>query len=199
MDKKAIQERRMKNYFIEAAKAVVREEGLNNLTVKKVADRAGYAPGTLYNYFADLNHLLFYCIVEFMAECKGEILKVTAKARGGRDKLIRASQTYFQYFMSNPNIFQLVFLADMGEVPPELEEDINGLEVVLLLQDILRDCAAEQNIREEKMPVIENILSTSLHGVMLFFIKARTVLDEGAVFRLIEEEIDFLLGQDEEN
>ena len=43
-----------------------------------MADLAGFAPGTLYNYFADLNTLLSYCVckeyVLFMVENSVEVV-----------------------------------------------------------------------------------------------------------------------------
>ena len=53
MDKKEIQRQRMMKYFIEAGKQIILEEGVKNVTVRKVADLAGYSYATLYNYFED--------------------------------------------------------------------------------------------------------------------------------------------------
>ena len=68
MDKKEIQERRMKGYFIDATKELLKGEGLSAVSVRSVADKAGYSYATLYNYFKDLNDLIFECVRDFQTE-----------------------------------------------------------------------------------------------------------------------------------
>jgi DNA-binding transcriptional regulator YbjK len=65
VNRKQIQEQRMKSYFIQAAKDMLKGEGLKSLSVRSVADRAGYSFATLYNYFKDLNELIFVCVKIF--------------------------------------------------------------------------------------------------------------------------------------
>lgn len=44
--------------IIEAAEQVAAERGLENTSIAAIAERAGVAVGTLYNYFPDRDHLL---------------------------------------------------------------------------------------------------------------------------------------------
>ncbi|MDX5609295.1 TetR/AcrR family transcriptional regulator, partial [Clostridioides difficile] len=44
-------------YFIEAAQNIMENEGIENITLRKVADMAGYNSSTLYKYFKNLDHL----------------------------------------------------------------------------------------------------------------------------------------------
>ena len=62
MDKKIIQEERMKGYFIQATKEILKGEGLRAASVRNIADQAGYSYATLYNYFKDIKELIFVCI-----------------------------------------------------------------------------------------------------------------------------------------
>ena len=57
-EKKQIQKARIIHYFIEAAVKIIDEEGIEGVSIRKVADIAGYNSATLYNYFDDLPHLL---------------------------------------------------------------------------------------------------------------------------------------------
>ena len=53
MEKKEIQEQRMRGYFIQATKEIIKGEGIKSVSVRNIADRAGYSYATLYNYFKD--------------------------------------------------------------------------------------------------------------------------------------------------
>ena len=49
----------MWKYFVDATAEIIEEEGLENVTIRKVADKAGYNSATIYNYFSEISHLLF--------------------------------------------------------------------------------------------------------------------------------------------
>ncbi len=70
MERKQIQEQRIKNYFIQATKDLLKGEGLRTVSVRNIADRAGYSYATLYNYFKDVKDLVFECVKDFQEECE---------------------------------------------------------------------------------------------------------------------------------
>lgn len=74
MDNKIIQEERMKGYFIQATKKILKGEGLKAVNVRNIAREAGYSSATLYNYFKDIKDLIFECVKDFQSECE-EIVK----------------------------------------------------------------------------------------------------------------------------
>ncbi|MDP4092633.1 MAG: TetR/AcrR family transcriptional regulator, partial [Bacillota bacterium] len=56
---KELQKSRMKKYFIDAAKEILVNEGVSNVSVRKVGEVTGYSYATIYNYFKNLDHLLW--------------------------------------------------------------------------------------------------------------------------------------------
>jgi AcrR family transcriptional regulator len=116
MNKKQIQEQRMKGYFIDAAKELLKGEGLSVVNVRNVADRAGYSYATLYNYFKDLSDLIFECVKDFQAECESIVKSKIKKNEQGKDKLKATVLTYVQYFTEYPGIFELFFIEQMGNI-----------------------------------------------------------------------------------
>lgn len=59
MDKKAIHTIRMMGFFIDATAQIIEEEGIENVSIRRVSDLAGYNSSTIYNYFGDLTVLIF--------------------------------------------------------------------------------------------------------------------------------------------
>ncbi len=116
MDKKQIQEKRMKGYFIDATKELLRGEGLSAVNVRNVADRAGYSYATLYNYFKDLNDLIFECVKDFQAECESAVKSKIKKNEQGKDRIKGTVLAYVQYFTEYPGVFELFFLERMGNI-----------------------------------------------------------------------------------
>lgn len=55
---KQLQFSRMRGFFLEAVNAIIEEGGIEKVSARKVADRAGYNVSTLYNYFDNVDHLI---------------------------------------------------------------------------------------------------------------------------------------------
>lgn len=66
MIRKELQKLRTMRFFIDATEEILLKEGIENLTIRKVAQIAGYNSATIYNYFEDLNHLVFYASLKYL-------------------------------------------------------------------------------------------------------------------------------------
>jgi len=65
-----IQQDRIKNDFIDAAVAIIKNDGSENPSARRIAKGAGYSYATMYNYFKDIDDLIFECICIFSNECQ---------------------------------------------------------------------------------------------------------------------------------
>ncbi len=110
MVKNTVQEERMKNYFIQATKEILRGEGLKVVSVRNIAERAGYSYATLYNYFSDVNELIFECINDFQEECREFINERKKNSEKGIDKIKDTVIAYANFFVQHPGIFELFYL-----------------------------------------------------------------------------------------
>ncbi len=106
---KAIQEERMKGYFLTSAKELIRGEGLRVVSTRNVAERAGYSYVTLYNYFKDIRDLIFSCVEDFMEECREFVAKEVHGTVSGEKALIAISCGYAKFFVQYPGIFDLFY------------------------------------------------------------------------------------------
>ncbi|MEJ6951580.1 TetR/AcrR family transcriptional regulator [Natronospora cellulosivora (SeqCode)] len=190
MDRKSIQEQRKRGYFIEAAKKLIQEEGVDNITVKKIADLAGFAPATLYNYFSDIDELFYVCAYDFWDECM-IFVQTRAKDKKLENKIVDFSKAYAEFFINNPNIFELLFLKDFEAFK---KEAIKPPEVALLLQKTLITAVEEGLISEEKLFILENIIGSSIHGLLLFYIRRRTDANKEQIIQLVEEQVSYVLN-----
>src|ERR1035437_3316379 len=116
MQKKEIQEQRIKGYFIEAAKEMLKGEGLKSISVRNIAERAGYSYTTLYNYFKDLNELIFLCVKDFQNECELSVLDEIKKTPRGTEKIKAITKAYIKYFVQYPGIFELFFIEKISNI-----------------------------------------------------------------------------------
>ena len=106
--------REIKTYFLDSAKNLLRAEGLKGVSVRNVAYRAGYSYATLYNYFKDINDLLFRCVEDFCREVAEFVAARTEGVAPGREGLRRTARAYVEYFVEYPGVFELFFLERLG-------------------------------------------------------------------------------------
>ncbi|MFH1118344.1 MAG: TetR/AcrR family transcriptional regulator [Bacteroidota bacterium] len=116
MSNKELQELRIRGYFIDAAKETLKGEGLKAVNVRTVSGRAGYSFATLYNYFKDLNELVFICVQDFMAECESFTVEQSFKSMPGKDRLRTRMKAYINYFTQYPGIFELFYIERMNDI-----------------------------------------------------------------------------------
>ncbi len=111
IDKKIIQKRRTVKYFINAVKKIQESEGLDAVSIKKVADIASYNSATIYNYFENLEHLLFFASMEYFKEY---IEELPLQLKGKTDSLeiyITIWQCFLEHSFRHPENYYSIFFA----------------------------------------------------------------------------------------
>ncbi len=190
MNRKERKEKRKKRYFIDAAKEIIEAEGVQRIRVKEVAELAGFAPGTLYNYFKNLDELLVHCVDDYWIECKDYVLAHINQDDDAKTRIITAGKAYCEYFIDNPEIYQLIFIEDLSKIPEGIPEAVK-----LLIEQI--KVGVRQNvISEDEAKIIKNILGNSIHGLILFYNKKRTDSSKEEILDIFEEEVEYLLESD---
>ena len=174
MGNKEIQEQRMKGYFIEATKDILRGEGLKNISVRNIAERAGYSYATLYNYFSDVKDLIFECVIDFQEECEVFIKFETKKTQPGIEKIKAVAKAYMKYFIQYTGIFELFFL----EKTSDLARKQNTAELIYTFFD--KACVEEwdyciQNkiIKKTDAELMKPAVKYLITGMLLFYINRR--------------------------
>lgn len=137
MNKKEIQEQRVKGYFIAATKDILKSEGLKSVSVRNIADRAGYSFATLYNYFKDVKDLVFLCVKDFREECREHAEGRTAGVTPGNKRLKATILAYMEYFIQYPGIFELFFVEKLSDI------DDKGATTALVTSLLEELCAAD--------------------------------------------------------
>jgi AcrR family transcriptional regulator len=170
MGNKEIQSERIRGYFIDAAKELLRGEGLRSVSTRSVAEKAGYSYATLYNYFKDINDLVFECVKDFQAECEELVKSKTKKARPGTEKIKAITSAYIDYFIEYPGTFELCFLEKIRGIGERNELT----ELIYTFLDRLCEeqwdyCIAGKIMKPKKVAQKRNELRFTVMGLLLFY------------------------------
>ncbi|HRZ76672.1 MAG TPA: TetR/AcrR family transcriptional regulator [Bacteroidales bacterium] len=170
MTKNEIQEQRMRGYFIEATRELLKAEGLKSVSVRSIAEKAGYSYATLYNYFRDVKELVFECVRGFSEECVASVVERTASIPPGEEGLRARLRAWALYFAEYPGVFELFYLErlnDLGNRHP-------SVNIIWTLPDRL--CAADwERLGEEGLPSsrahdLMEAVKYEITGMLLFYL-----------------------------
>ena len=114
MDKKFIQKKRIIKYFIDAVKQIEKEEGLNSVTIRKVADIAGYNSATLYNYFENLDHLLLFASMDYFRDYVSELPIKLEGIDNPVERYIIIAECFYRNGFEHPKNFYAIFFAKVS-------------------------------------------------------------------------------------
>jgi len=195
MKNKEIQEARMKGYFIDATKSILRGEGLKALSVRSVADQAGYSYATMYNCFKDINDLVFVCVKDFQDEIEHFVEDKIEAIPAGLGKLRAAINAYVAYFVEYPGIFELFFIARGGEFG-------NKATIIEIIDNSLENagkseweyCVENNLISREQAAFKIAQLKYTITGLLLFYLNRRIPVSHSDFIEISTGQIDQVLN-----
>jgi len=156
--------------ILDAAEQLAAEVGLAGASIQAIAQRAGVASGTIYNYFADRNELF----VELFARRRAELLATldaAAKARAGSgfdvqlDSFVR---TVFTYFDARRSFLHLAMEPSAkAHAAKAGDKGHNTLEqLALRAERIVRVGVKERRLRGEGADLFGVFLVAALRAVL---------------------------------
>lgn len=195
MPKKEIQRRRIMTYFINAASEIIEKEGIEKITIRKVADKAGYNSATLYNYFENLDHLIFLAAMRYIRDYALALPEYLKDTDNALDIFIKVWECFCHFSFKNPKIYYAIFFADLNNAledyvleyyklfPEDLGHQRKNISTMLLKHNIyergmttVNRCIDEGFIREEDAEDLNEMA---------------TLLYKGMLVKVIENKIDY--------
>jgi AcrR family transcriptional regulator len=95
--------------ILDAARELFVNEGVEAVSMRKVADKIGYSATTLYNYFDDKEALLYaLCDADFGT--LQELFKKIGKIADPIQRLRKLGETYITFALRYPSHYRLMFM-----------------------------------------------------------------------------------------
>jgi len=167
--RREVQKAELRAELVAAAHALVREEGYDGLTIRKLATRVGYAPMSVYSYFADKHEIL-------MALAENAFAELAQRMRQNQpedpiEALKAALSGYAEFALGNPNEYRTVFMTEKLRHPPEetfdqMERENPAFQVII---EHVEACVAAGKLKGDAR-AITTALWTIAHGAVSLLI-----------------------------
>ncbi|SHK09337.1 TetR/AcrR family transcriptional regulator [Tepidibacter formicigenes] len=185
MESKKVKRNRMLNCFIDAASEIIEKEGIDGVTIRKVASISGYNSATLYNYFENLDHLIFLASMKFIRPYTESLPNYIKDSKNALDKTLLVWECFCYYSFKDPKIYYSIFFAKLNNsindyiqeyyeiYPQELASSTHNISTMLLKSNIydralvlLEDCVKEGFIDKENIFEINEMFMFIYKGML---------------------------------
>lgn len=106
--------------FVAAARQLALEQGMGNLSVRKIGERAGYHNSTIYTYFKDEERLLSLACVPFFADYARSLVRLRRSALSVYGTFFSVWEYLCASAFQQPDVFRLFFFGRYSGDLPEL-------------------------------------------------------------------------------
>lgn len=171
--------------ILDAARELFANEGVESVTMRRIADRIEYSPTAIYFHFRDKDALLAeLCDCDFRAFAHGFI--AIAQIPDPVERLRAAGQAYVSFGLNNPSHYRLMFMtpktteSTLAKGNPE-EDAYAFLKVIvveLMEQGRFRDGITDVDLASQ-------VIWSAVHG--LVSLEIAKCKDEWVEWRPIEE------------
>lgn len=154
--------------LIKAAHDLVREEGYESLTIRKLAERAGYATMSVYSYFPDKHAILLEIAQDAFTELARRMER--SAPDDPLESLKALMRAYSEFGLENPNEYQTVFMTVHSAYSPDQAGEMARQNPALgLLRERVEACIAAGHLAGNTH-AISTLIWTAGHGAISLMI-----------------------------
>lgn len=137
--------------LLEAAFSILVESGVEGLSLRSVARRAGVSPGAPYHHFRDKQAILSELAHSRRAQASHAIVAVTENERTPQAKLQALGAAYVKYALEHQAEFKLMF---DGSLAPYLEGKSEDVPMLKIFREVIHEANDQLSATELNIAVI---------------------------------------------
>src|SRR5215470_8508251 len=178
---------------LDAARDLFVSEGYDSVSIRKIAERIEYAPGTIYLYFHDKAEILDTLCRQTFEKLRARLDAIQKDPGDPVDALRRGLRTYIQFGLDNPNQYIVTFvLAKQSPSQHKPDAASPAMSCFDCLRGTVRKCIEGGYVNGGDVEDTAQAIWTAIHGVTALLVsKCEFPFVEHT--RLIERLIDILI------
>lgn len=182
-----------RDLILDAATEIMAAEGLDNLSIRKIANKIEYSPAIIYHYFKDkddiINHLMrkgYQKILDGLSSTENPLDSPALKL----EKLMR---NYIDAALKMPDEYKTVQLNTSSGVLDYTSSLFKGASekkpALRILFQCLKEIYQEKHIDDNLIELTAQVISTATFGLIIRLIIEKDRISENQMKNLIEHHI----------
>ena len=149
-----------------------RKQGVENTSMRAIAEAIEYSPGTIYLHFSDKNELLYEVSVRAF-DLFFRNLSPVKEIPDPLERLKQLGEAYITFGVQYPSYYALMFIMDEPMRCLEDSDWKEGYRNHKILTDIIRDCREEGHFRGYDLDRLSLMIWAEVHGIVSLHIRDR--------------------------
>lgn len=174
-ERRAKEKEDLKEIILQGANRLFVEKGIEQTTIRNIADKINYSVGTIYVYFKDKNAILHELHTLGFIQL-GKEMQVLFNVANPMERLKALGRVYINFALGNQDMYDLMFnlrapinyLEDAES--KEWEEGINAFEV---LKTTVKQCMDEGYLAGLALDPAAFMIWSTVHGMCALHIRER--------------------------
>ena len=187
----------MRKMILNAAMELFVQEGYNGVSIRKIAKKVEYSPGSIYTYFEDKDSIFYALHVEgFELLYKKQISSQSINEP--RERLLAQGKAYIEFALENQEYYDIMFiLRESIELICKQEDKdwTHGQRSYDLLKRNVSECQSAGMFKNQNIDSVAFLLWSIVHGIASIIIRrgsAMKKLDIHDNQKTIESALDVL-------
>lgn len=176
-ERRAREKEALRQSILDAAGALIVEEGYQSLSIRKLAERIEYSPSTIYLYFKDKAEILASICTDAFAELSAQLDELKVRFESDPlEGLRQGLRCYLRWGLSHPNHYMVTFgtpwpRPEEGEPGAEAEAAAidsslsAGVDCFHRLSAAIERCIEARQIPPGNVNLMAQVAWTSAHGL----------------------------------
>ena len=172
--------------ILDAARELFANEGVESVTMRRIADRIEYSPTAIYFHFRDKEALLAeLCDCDFRSFAHGFI--EIAQIADPVERLRAAGRAYVSFGLNNPSHYRLMFMTPKTTEASTIAKGNPEEDSYAFLKGIVAELMAQGRFRDDitDVDLAAQVMWSAMHG--LVSLEIAKCKDEWVEWRPVEE------------
>ena len=192
-ERKERQKTEMREAILSAALKLFSDEGYENVTMRKIADKIEYSVGTIYLYFKDRDEIFFELHNRGFAEFYQKQLSVQ-HIKDPIERLFAHGMAYIEFAMEKPEYYDVMFISrTSAKTLHQFEHWMEGERTYGLLKLNIKQAIEAGHFLGVDLEVAAFSLWSFVHGISSLFVRDRMMMiPPEAIKPLVNSALRFL-------
>ncbi len=153
----------------EAARTIFAKEGVDGISMRRIAADVGITPTAIYRHFTDKNALVAAIVDEGFAILENK-MRQTPRGRTGRETLMRLLDGYTDFALAYPQYYDFMFLlprTDVRRYPDDFRRRESATFNILL--DLVSETIQSGEFKQDEALETSLTIWSHAHGFMSLY------------------------------
>jgi AcrR family transcriptional regulator len=163
----------MRRTILDAAKEIFLEKGFHSTSLRNIAEKIEYSPGTIYLYFKDKDDI-FHALHEEGFTRLLSMMQPLQLVSDPMERLLAMGRLYMEFAYHNKDLYDLMFIMEAPiNAGVNREKWEMGDRTLNFLRQVLGECQERGHFKGMNVEYLSFMVWSALHGMCALYCRER--------------------------